>query len=209
MTRRGSIVRPGADADPAAAQRVLRRVVQEVREHLREPREVGVQPQRSGRHRDLQRAARARRSSAASPRWRSAAPRAGRSGRAAARRCCGSPAATSSRSSVRRTRCVSCRSMVARALSTTAGSSPRQPHDVERRPNRRQRVAELVRQRRQELVLPAVGVAKLHLGELAMGHVDDHADAPVDLAVSVVERLDVVLHVERARHPPARSRSRC
>src|SRR6185312_2461952 len=39
----------GADPDVAARARVLRGVVEEVREHLREPRKVGLEPDRLGR----------------------------------------------------------------------------------------------------------------------------------------------------------------
>ena len=55
-----------------------------------------------------------------------------------------------------------------------------------------------MRQGGQELVLPAVGVAQRDLRQLAIGQVDADADAAVDLAVRVEQRLHVVLHVDNA-----------
>jgi hypothetical protein len=55
-----------------------------------------------------------------------------------------------------------------------------------------------VRERGEEFVLAAIGVAQAHLGRLPVGEVDAHTDAAIDLAVRVVERFDVVLDVEDA-----------
>ena len=62
---------------------------------------------------------------------------------------------TSSRSSTSRTRCATCRSMIVRSRSRAVDAA--QPHQLERGEDRRERVAQLVAEHRQELVLGAVG----------------------------------------------------
>ena len=61
---------------------------------------------------------------------------------------------TSSRSSTSRTRCPICRSMMVRSLAAVGAA---QPHQLQRRQDRRERVAQLVPQHGQELVLRPVG----------------------------------------------------
>jgi hypothetical protein len=73
--------------------------------------------------------------------------------------------------------------------------SARSPKQLEGVANRRQRISQFVRQGRQKLVLPPIGFAKHVLGILARRHIDAHTDATADVAVAVVQRLDVVLHV--------------
>ncbi len=67
---------------------------------------------------------------------------------------------TSSRSSTSRVRCRTCRSATSRACSDV-GLSPSPRSMMQRVEDRRQRVAQLVGQHRQELVLAAVGLADL------------------------------------------------
>ena len=55
-----------------------------------------------------------------------------------------------------------------------------------------------MRQGRQKFVLAAVRLAQDVLDVLALRHVDADADAAAHLAVAVVERFDVVLHVHDA-----------
>ena len=75
------------------------------------------------------------------------------------------------------------------------GLVPGQAHDLEGTAQRRQRIAQFVGERRQELVLATVRLDQRQLGELLLGEVDADADAAVDVAVRVVKRLDVVLDV--------------
>ena len=67
---------------------------------------------------------------------------------------------TSSRSSTSRDSCSTWRSITSRAQ-TTCASSAALAHDLDRVADRRQRVAQLVRERRQELVLAAIDVLRL------------------------------------------------
>ena len=128
---------------------------------LRDPGLVALD--RDGRGRQLQERARRRR-----PRTRRGGPRPCRE---RARR---DPAAArwswirprvmrvrSSRSSTSRERCPICRSITSRARAARAGVVRRAGEEVERVPDRRERVAELVRQDPEELVL-----APIRLGEL-------------------------------------------
>jgi hypothetical protein len=74
----------------------------------------------------------------------------------------------------------------------------RAAHQLEGIPQRRQGVAELVRQRGQEFVLSPGGVPQHLFRVPPLGHVHADADAPVDQTFRVVQRLDVVLHVDDA-----------
>jgi hypothetical protein len=77
-----------------------------------------------------------------------------------------------------------------------AGIAAGPPHQLEGVADRRQRVAQLVRQRRQEFILAAIGFAQHLLDTPPLGHIDADADAAADDAGGVVERLDVVLDEE-------------
>jgi hypothetical protein len=68
-------------------------------------------------------------------------------------------------------------------------------HQLERVANRRERVAQFVREGGEEFVLAAIGLAQDGFDLRAFGHVDADADAAADRAVPIVERLDVVLDV--------------
>jgi hypothetical protein len=69
---------------------------------------------------------------------------------------------------------------------------------LQRIAQRCERIAQLVGERRQELVLAAVGFAQHLFGVAALGHIDTDTDASVDCASRIVEWLDVVLHVDDA-----------
>ena len=154
-------------------------------EHLRQARRVGVEQQRLGGQR--------RPSSSCRP-----ASISGRLGLDA--RCAPRGAArprslrssilprvmreTSSRSSTRRTMCADLPLHHARAARSTRSSpAPAHAQHVQRVADRRQRIAQLVRQHRQELVLAAVGLAQRLLGALALGDVDHRADEAEEAAV--------------------------
>jgi hypothetical protein len=68
---------------------------------------------------------------------------------------------TSSRSSTRRVTCVSCRSITSRQLRSTGLGQRLQLHDGDRVADRRQRVAQFVRQHGQELVHAPAGLLQL------------------------------------------------
>ena len=146
--------------DAPAAVGVLHGVVQQVGERLRQPREVGVDPQaanRADRPPSTWPAATLS-GSIVSMALRTTVRRSIRSRRSSIR--LRVIRDTSSRSSVSRTSCCSCRSMIASARSFNDSSCPGPSHQFERIANRRQRIAQLVRQRRQELVLPPIGLAQ-------------------------------------------------
>ena len=107
---------------------------------------------------------------------------------------------TSSRSSTRRTTCRTCRSMSARSCSKML--LPRSCITCKRRQDRRQRVAQLVAEHRQELVLGARRLlgrgARLFGGSPLPAHLELRLDARDQLARR--ERLDQV--VVRARVQP-------
>ena len=85
---------------------------------------------------------------------------------------------TSSRSSSSRFMCCTCRSMTARYVDRQLlVVGRRRVQDLDGVEDRRQRIAQLVRQHRQELVLAAIGLAQLLLGALALGDVLAGADA--------------------------------
>ena len=78
----------------------------------------------------------------------------------------------------------------------------REAHHFERAADRRQRVAQFVRERGEELILPAIGLAQGDFGQLAIGEIDADAHTPVHLTVGIEQRLDVVLDVrDRAVGP--------
>ena len=84
--------------------------------------------------------------------------------------------------------------MMWRALSSGLRLA-RQAHDLERVADRRQRIAQLVGEGGEELVLAAVGAAQRLLDRLAAGHVDDraeHARRRVAVAVDRAVHLDPV-----------------
>ena len=68
-------------------------------------------------------------------------------------------------------------------------------HQFERIPNRRERIAQLVRQRGQEFILSPIRFAQHVFSAVAFGHVEADAHTPGDVTVTVVQRLDVVLDV--------------
>ena len=76
---------------------------------------------------------------------------------------------TSSRSSTRRTTCSTCRSMIARSFAKRLGVA--QLHQLERGEDRRERIAQLVAEQGQELVLGAVARLRLLAGLDLRGHV--------------------------------------
>ena len=92
----------------------------------------------------------------------------------------------SSRSSTRRTRWLTWRSMMSRIAGF--GRSPCEAHEVQAVAQRRQRVAQLVRQRREELVLALVGLAQRGLRLLARGDVARGAEPLRDVAVRAEDR---------------------
>ena len=96
---------------------------------------------------------------------------------------------TSSRSSTSRTSCPSWRSMIAPARSVLAVVERRRGHELDGVAHRGQRVAQLVGQRGQERVLPAIGFAKRFFGLPAIAHVDDRGDVADDVAGVVELRL--------------------
>ncbi len=181
--------------DGAAARGVLDRVVHQVRHGLREPGEIGVRPQRPVRQRDVQHVRlrvdrRARR-----------LDRAGHDGSQVdalaaeldlvlrdprhVQQIVGQPHEMQHLPLHRRA-----------GAFDDVGVAAREAHHFDRGADRRERVAQFVRQGREEFVLAAIGVAQAHLGPLAERQIDAHADAAVDRPVRVEERLDVILHVE-------------
>jgi len=68
------------------------------------------------------------------------------------------------------------------------------PQLVERVAQRRERIPQLVRQRREEFVLAAVGLPQQPLGATLLREVDADADGADHVVVAVVQRLDVVAH---------------
>ena len=81
---------------------------------------------------------------------------------------------TSSRSSTSRAMCCTCRSAIDRAASTSVRLAARQPHQLQGVADRGQRVAQLVGEHGQELVLAAVGLPQGRLHLHAIGDVDGH-----------------------------------
>ena len=80
-----------------------------------------------------------------------------------------------------RTMCPSCRSIMSRAWATALGVAGRQPHHLQAVAERGERVAQLVGQQGEELVLPAVGLLQRLLGPLPVGDVvrqPEDADRP-------------------------------
>ena len=182
-------------ADLTAARRVLRCVGQHVREHLLEPRRVGVRPHRpirqvdgervavrvDGRPDRLNRAVQHRAEiDPAPPQLQFVLDDARH-----VEQVVGEPHEVDQLALDGRARLVDDRAVVAR-----------DPHDFERRPHRRERRAQFVRQRRQELVFPPVRLEQRLLGPAPFGQVDAHADAAVNVPLRVVKRLHVVLHVQ-------------
>ena len=169
-------IAPGAERDPAALGRVLGGVVEQVGDDLHQP----------GRRRRARSAipAGGRRSVSS---WR----RASISGRLVSTAFCSTVSRStrsgrssilpwvmrlmSSRSSTRWIICLSWRSMMWRALSSGL-RLVRQAHDLERVADRRERIAQLVGEGGEELVLAAVGAAQRLLDRLARGDVDDRAE---------------------------------
>ena len=113
---------------------------------------------------------------------------------------------TSSRSSTSRTRCWTWRSMIVRSCSSAVAAA--QPHQLQRGQDRRERVAQLVAEHRQELVLGAVGRLRPR-GAARASSVTSKAttDDAVDLAGRVAHRLvdEVEEASPRAAAPVARS----
>ena len=73
----------------------------------------------------------------------------------------------------------------------------RELHELHRVRDRRERVAQLVRERRQELVLAPVGLAQRLLAADALGEVDADADAAADAVRFVEERPGMDHHLPR------------
>jgi hypothetical protein len=96
---------------------------------------------------------------------------------------------TSSRSFTRSVMCSAWRAMISLALATLRGSSVAELQQLGRGDDRRQRIAQLVRQHRQELVLLAVRGAQLVLDLLAAGDVAALDEDAVDVAGGVADRL--------------------
>ena len=143
----------GADDDVASALGVLGGVGEQVGDHLGQPRRIGVDHQTGLRHVDDRAAGRAARA-AGSPVSIARATTLDTSTRS----CFSSilprvMRETSSRSSTRRTRCLACRSMIAPLLLDLGRAL--QLHQLQRGQDRRERVAQLVAEHRQELVLGA------------------------------------------------------
>ena len=114
---------------------------------------------------------------------------------------------TSSRSSSRRVICAVCRSMVSAQASTTSLRRSVGAEHARGGANRRQRIAELVGQHRQEQVLLAIGVAQLRLEALPLRQVVEvthHAPA----AVGQHQAFGLPVVATRPRRCPAVSR-RC
>ena len=100
---------------------------------------------------------------------------------------------TSSRSSTSRTRCCGLAEddvELARRRHVAA-----QLHELGGREDRRERVAELVRQQRQELVLAAIGLEQRGLGLLEPRHVDERADRAARRAVRIAQRHGAAVQV--------------
>ena len=171
--------RLGDEPDVPARRRELDGVVQQVHQHLRQPDRIGIERDRSRR---------AARPSGCGP----AASIAGRHSSTAAlttvassRRSLRSSTLpcvirdTSSRSSTMRTMCVTWRSSTCRARAISAGVAVGAPQHLQREAHRRQRVAQLVGQDAQELVLAPVeqpqrlGVDAQRLGLARVGDVLD------------------------------------
>ena len=121
---------------------------------------------------------------------------------------------TSSRSSTSRESCATCRAIASRAQSLAVVLRRKLAHDLQRGPDRRQRVAQLVAQHRQEFVLVLVGVlgarARLSL-DLVQPRVLDRQRGAIrqvlqQRAVVVGERVVLVVARggDRAQRPPAR-----
>ena len=108
----------GRQPDAAARLGVLGGVVQQVAEHLRQPGRVGLQPDRPVGQRDGQLVPALLDQRAAGLDRLARRPRPGPPPPCGARSCPGVIRETSSRSSTSRTRCSTCRSIIARARST-------------------------------------------------------------------------------------------
>jgi hypothetical protein len=181
----------GGDRDVPAGRRVLHRIVDDVRHDLRQPHGVALEPDRLVGDRDLEPVLRgldertARLDGvctivATSTRSKriSSVPRLMRP--------------ISSRSSTSRTRWFTWRSMMSRAWVSTPPSGCRACIRVQRVAQRRERVAQLVRQRGQEFVLAPVGLAqRVDRPAARLVRVQQCADAHEQLARR--ERLDEVV----------------
>ena len=121
---------------------------------------------------------------------------------------------TSSRSSIRRTRWLELALHHAARLVERRRVAGAALQDRERVAQRRERVAQLVRQRGEELVLPPVGVLERRQRALLLGDVADDAEHPLaavgaaqdaaarrDPAQLAVGPDDAVLGAEHAGHP--------
>ena len=100
---------------------------------------------------------------------------------------------TSSRSSTSRTRCWAWRRITSR--SRGVATSPAQLHELGGGEDRRERVAQLVRQQRQEFVLAAIGLAHGGLRLLESRHVDEGPDRAARRAARIAQRNGVAVEV--------------
>ena len=66
--------------------------------------------------------------------------------------------------------------------------SPRQPQDMQRVANRRERIAKLMRQRRQKLIFAAVGFTEGMLGLLSLGHILHDGDDRLRNAILIANQ---------------------
>ena len=104
----------------------------------------------------------------------------------------------SSRSSIRRTMWPSWRSIISRAWATALGVAGREPHHLQAVAQRCQRIAQLVRQEREELVLAAVRLAQRLLRPLPLGDVAGDLGRADDPAATVSDRRDGQGYVDSA-----------
>ena len=85
--------------------------------------------------------------------------------------------------------CWTCCAITVRYFADSSGVAlVGEPEDLDGAEDRRQRIAQLVREHRQELVLAAVGLLQLPQRALALVDVDQRADPFADRAVGVADR---------------------
>ena len=179
---------PGLERDPAPRLGVLGGVVQQVGEDLLQPGRVGLERDRLvGRARPTARGG-GPRSAAGPSRRRGRRPRARSTGPLRSWILPLLIRETSSRSSTSRARCRTCRSAIVARLLGLGRSTPSEAEQVQGVQDRRQGVAQLVREHRQELVLAAVGLADLAVEPRVVDELGGLAGVELDQAGLAVGR---------------------